>query len=645
MAASGATLRPAARVAARALRGARGASAVPMRAAPIGPFAAPPSPEDAAAQREALRAAVRTLTGTAANAAVPTREAMRAALPAGHPFHARKTLPSWDALADALVASSAGGAQKAATTRLIPAAAAAASSPAASSRRSASTAAAPSPSYDAGGPRPDVPLVPPRPLRPYQAAGVDFICARPATLLADEMGLGKTVQALAALAALQAFPAVVICPAFLKTNWARETAAWLPGARVQVLDGGSAELQPGLDLIIVNYDILPSHVDRLASLPLKALILDESQYIKTPSAQRTVAALSLSASARRNGARVLLLSGTPVLNRPVELLPQLEALGMAKAISATPKAYLDRYCDPKIKVVKQRGRLMRMTDYSGASNTAELNEKLTGAGFFLRRLKRDVLSELPPKSRVEVVVTLPAAAKKEYDVAAKALKGAGKDDPRVRGMMSSLRSKLALLKLPLVLHWIDGFLASAEPPRKLLVFAHHAALVDGIAAHCAGHLRVRGSDTPAARQAAVDAFQNGGPDGPRVIACNIAAAGVGLTLTAASDVLFAELAWAPMANAQAEDRAHRIGQQVSVTVTTLLAESTLDMVVSRVVDAKRRVVNAAVDGNARALPPPRPPPIGGAAPPAQQQQQQQGEDDVWGESSVAAEVAKELGMS
>jgi len=410
---------------------------------------------------------------------------------------------------------------------------------------------------------------------------------------------------------------------------------------VQVLEGSAAVVKPGFDLTVVNYDILSKHVGALCAMPLKALILDESQYIKNPEAQRTEAALKLAAKARRQGSIVLLLSGTPVLNRPVELVPQLEALGKSSALASSQLAFKQRYCDPHAVLIRVRGRLQTHFDYSGASNTGELNEKLLASGFFLRRLKCDVLSELPPKTRAEVLVSLPPKSRKEYDASVKALKSAGED--KVRGMMSSLRNTLAQQKLPLVQTWIDGFLASADPSRKLIVFAHHAALVDGIAARYEGNLRVRGSDSPAARQAAVDTFQNGGAGGPRVISCNIAAAGVGLTLTAATDVLFAELAWAPMANAQAEDRAHRIGQLSSVQVTTILAEGTIDMVVARVVDAKRRVVDSAVDGGR--VPPPRPPNGGYAPAAAPAQEEEEEEDDAeLGESSVEREVAKDLGL-
>jgi len=161
------------------------------------------------------------------------------------------------------------------------------------------------------------------------------------------------------------------------------------------------------------------------------------------------------------------------------------------------------------------------------------------------------------------------------------------------GLMAGMRSLVAELKLPAVLKWVHAWL-EANPTGKLIVFAWHVSMVNGVA-KANGGLRIRGSDSTEQRQKAVDAFQS--PTGPRVIACNIHAAGVGLTLTAATAVCFAEQAWSPAVNTQAEDRAHRIGQTETVTVHSIVAEGTIDVVVEMVLGNKRRVVTGAVDGH------------------------------------------------
>lgn len=153
--------------------------------------------------------------------------------------------------------------------------------------------------------------------------------------------------------------------------------------------------------------------------------------------------------------------------------------------------------------------------YDGATHVEELHTKLTTSGWFLRRLKRHVLSELPPKSYAEVVVSLTSDARKGYNALAKTY--AESDDKL--GVISSLRSLLARLKLQPVVEWVSAWLESTTPDRKIIVFAHHTALVDGIA-DAFGGLRIRGCDSTLARQSAVDAFQR--PGGHRVIACNSA---------------------------------------------------------------------------------------------------------------------------
>lgn len=169
-------------------------------------------------------------------------------------------------------------------------------------------------------------------LRPYQLFGVEFLLSRRGALLGDDMGLGKTAQALVALSRLPGTgPAVVVSPNFLKLNWEREAAVWLPGRTVHVLHAStSSQPWPPAHVYCINYDILNRYAQRLRSLFPRALIFDESQYIKNPNAKRSEAAVELAASVRaRPGTMVLLLSGTPILNRPVELLNQLNALGVS----------------------------------------------------------------------------------------------------------------------------------------------------------------------------------------------------------------------------------------------------------------------------------------------------------------------------
>src|SRR5215210_6200917 len=163
-------------------------------------------------------------------------------------------------------------------------------------------------------------------LHPFQRAGVQYALQRRRTFIADEQGLGKTIQALAAIEAADAFPTAVICPASVKLNWERETQTWLPQRRVEVVDGRNSSGWPAeadnADLVVLNYDILEPHLDKLLARGLRALVLDESHYVKNARAQRTKAALELANKLPEDALR-LALTGTPVLNRPEELVSQL----------------------------------------------------------------------------------------------------------------------------------------------------------------------------------------------------------------------------------------------------------------------------------------------------------------------------------
>ena len=162
-------------------------------------------------------------------------------------------------------------------------------------------------------------------LKPFQRAGVEYLLKQRRSFLADEQGLGKTVEALATIEADGAYPAIVVCPASLKLNWMREIGRWLPERSAQMIDGNRGAV-PTADLTVVNYDIVAGRLEALTALAPRAVALDESHYCKNPGAKRTQAAQQLCASVPGEGL-VLALTGTPVMNRPPELISQLRILG------------------------------------------------------------------------------------------------------------------------------------------------------------------------------------------------------------------------------------------------------------------------------------------------------------------------------
>ena len=423
-------------------------------------------------------------------------------------------------------------------------------------------------------------------LMPYQKAGVAYAGSVGRCLIADQMGLGKTVEAIASLEYRDAFPAIIVCPASLKENWKREINKWLPHRSVNILSGKGNIAN--VDVNIVNYDIIGRFVEPIMHLKPMGLVLDESHYVKTSKTKRTEAVRDIAKKVPQSGT-VLLLSGTPVTNRPEELVSQLEILGMLSRFGGK-WAFLKRYTNAYHNGFGW--------DTKGASNLNELNMKLR-QNCYIRRTKDEVLKELPAKTRNVVHVEPSGKGYAEYRkaegdlLAFLAENGYRSSDTAEHLRRTTVLKRLAAdAKMESVIEWIDSFLESCD--RKLVVFAHNVAIVDYLAGKY-GNLRVSGQDSMEDRQHAVDSFQK--DPKARVIVLNLQAGGVGLTLTAGSDVCFVQQGWTPGEHDQAEDRCHRIGQENSVQVWYLIGVNTIDEDIYDLIDAKRAVVDAVTDGD------------------------------------------------
>jgi superfamily II DNA or RNA helicase len=438
-------------------------------------------------------------------------------------------------------------------------------------------------------------------LHPFQRAAVAYALRARRTFLADEQGLGKTVEALAAIHAADAFPAVVLCPASLRLNWQREIACWLPDRAVEVL-GATVPPSGRAEISILNYESLHKHVEQLVQLAPRGLVFDESHYCKTGKARRTKAARALARSVP-NDALVLLLTGTPVLNRPAELMAQLTLMGRLDDVGGF-----------------QRFRHV----YSRGLELDRLHRRLRQT-CFVRRRKEDVLTQLPAKQRTvipveidnrreyaraeaDIVEWLRAQAGREAafqrsiahldpDARRAAMQAHGEDaavralraEPLVR--LTKLKLLAALGKLPAAIDWIRGFAQSEE---KLVVFCEHREVARRLLDAFPQAAHLLGRDSPAERQAAVDRFQ--ADAGCGLIVCSSQVGGVGITLTAASHVAFLELGWNPAVHDQAEDRLHRIGQRAQVTAWYLLAADTIDEKIGQLIEDKRALIAATSDG-------------------------------------------------
>ncbi len=443
-------------------------------------------------------------------------------------------------------------------------------------------------------------------LRPFQKAGAAYCLDRRRTFLADEMGLGKTVQALTTIEAANAYPVLVICPKSVVSSWRNEARMWVPHRTVQVIDTKTPIGKA--DITIIHYDAVKKRLEGLAGPILdtkidvrgkerhtrgpswvRSLVLDEIHWCKSRGAARTMAVQEIAASLADDDPIILGLSGTPLINRPSELITQLGILRRLNDIGGYRRFWW-RFCGG---------------EQGGAQNLNELNT-LMRSHCMVRRLKADVLTELPPKTWATVETSL--SNNPEYRRAeAKFLAWVREQDGPEAAMraaraetitrMNALRKLAALGKLPAALQWCTDFL---ESDGKLVVFAYHKeaqdALLQGLARY--NPRAIRSEMSVDAREKAVHDFQE--DETVRVMVCSLMAGSEGITLTASSNAAFLELAWTPARMSQAVDRTHRIGQRDAVTGWQLIAPKTIDDDLSEILLEKQKISDEVLDGRAAA---------------------------------------------
>lgn len=439
---------------------------------------------------------------------------------------------------------------------------------------------------------------------PFQKAGIKYALDRKNVLFGDEMGLGKTIQAIGVLNADESIrSAIIVCPKSLKLNWKRELERWL--ARPLTIGIANGDW-PETDIVVLNYEAVKKHAEKIMAREWGAAIVDEAHYIKNPKAQRSKAVKTIRAS------RKIRMTGTPIVNRPAELQSIIDDLEPAFA----GFGFLKRYAG-----AHQNGYGW---DFSGATNLDELQRRLRET-IMVRRLKADVLAELPRKIRQiveleaddsamksavkselryeaqseERLASLRAAvelSKAESDEAYQAAVARLTEASRVDFTeMSKLRHETALVKVPAVIAHLEN--ALDDDTNKIIVAAHHHDVIDQLTAAATERgwkpVWITGDSKEQERQTAVDNFQN--DPNVRIFIGSITAAGVGITLTASSHVVFAELDWVPGNVTQFEDRAHRIGQTQTVLVQHLVLSESLDARMARTIVAKQAVIDSALD--------------------------------------------------
>lgn len=459
----------------------------------------------------------------------------------------------------------------------------------------------------------------------HQEEGITFLKQTKRAILADEMGLGKTRQAIVAAGDEEENGTLIVCPASLKINWEREVKMVYPEDEIHTVQAGPEEdLPESASWYIINYDMLPKYKEQIIRLigegKIGTGIIDEAHYIKGRKTIRATTTLDIVSLLDR----LYALTGTPIMNRPIELFNLLKAirhpLGRARTV------YAKRYCGAYMKtIIKKSGQIIRFFDEGGATHLEELREFTRGS--ILRRLKKDVL-DLPAKIMSVQITDLSKEARKEYDNAFDAYvewisnnPDAGKD---IEGIMDA-RHLVELMKLKQVCsrakieRIVQDIRNAVEQGQKVIVFSQFTgtimALRDELAQSKRGTryddakepilaVTLTGEDDMHQRQKAVDLFQGGMngmtfEEGPaKVFIANIKAGGVGITLTAASIVMFADMEWSPSLHDQAEDRAHRIGQQGTVNVYYYIAGETIEEDIVDILERKRAIIKELMDGDA-----------------------------------------------
>ncbi|HTQ89969.1 MAG TPA: DEAD/DEAH box helicase [Streptosporangiaceae bacterium] len=455
-------------------------------------------------------------------------------------------------------------------------------------------------------------------LMPHQGRLVAAAAAGHRTfLLADEPGLGKTAQALLAAEAANAYPLLVVVPNVVKTNWAREAARWTPRHPATVVQGDGDAVDGFADIVVLNYEVLDRHIGWLSDFGFRGMVVDEAHFIKNKTSQRSQHVLALSDRIRSRTDRPLLmaLTGTPLINDIEDFRAIWQFLGWID--DSKP---LDELMD----ALEDTGLTPADRGFYPAARQAVIDLGI------VRRRKLDVAADIPARRIADLPVELDERTGRSIRAAERALAdrmvaqyeialasrpsdtvGEGIDEDLVRRVARSelkdattqagenvftMMRRIGQAKAELAADYAAQLARSAG---KVVFFARHVDVMDAaeeaFARHGVRFSSIRGGQTPAARQRCVDAFVND-PD-VTVAVCSLTAAGVGLNLQVASNIVLAELSWTDAEQTQAIDRSHRIGQAEPVTAWRIIAAQTIDARIAGLIDSKAGLAARALDGS------------------------------------------------
>ncbi|HYY18617.1 MAG TPA: DEAD/DEAH box helicase [Streptosporangiaceae bacterium] len=455
-------------------------------------------------------------------------------------------------------------------------------------------------------------------LMPHQGELVAAAAAGHRTfLLADEPGLGKTAQALLAAEAANAYPLLVVVPSVVKTNWVREAARWTPHRPATAVQGDGETVDGFADIVVLNYEVLDRHRGWLSDFGFRGMVVDEAHFIKNKTSQRSQHVLALSDRIRSRTARPLMmaLTGTPLINdiedfraiwqflgwiddsNPLdELMNALEGTGLTPADRGFSAAA--RQCVIDLGIVRRR-KVDVAADIP-ARRVADLPVELDGrAGRSIRAAERDLARRMVARYETALANSTPGTAAEgiDHDLVRRVARSELKDATTQAGEnVFTMMRRIGQAKAGLAADYAAQLARSAG---KVVFFAKHVDVMDAaeeiFARQGIRFSSIRGDQTPTARQANVDAFVND-PD-VAIAVCSLTAAGVGLNLQVASNIVLSELSWTDAEQTQAIDRSHRIGQSEPVTAWRIIAAQTIDARIAELVDSKAGLAARALDGS------------------------------------------------
>jgi SNF2 domain-containing protein/helicase-like protein len=456
-------------------------------------------------------------------------------------------------------------------------------------------------------------------LMPHQGQVVAAAAAGHRTfLLADEPGLGKTAQALLAAEAAKAFPLLVVVPNVVKTNWAREAALWTPRRPATVVQGDGDTVDGFADIVILNYEVLDRHLGWLGNFGFRGMVVDEAHFIKNKTSQRSQHVLALSERIRSRTVRPLLmaLTGTPLINDIEDFLAIWQFLGwiddskpldqLMDALEDTGLTPADRgfyaaarQCVIDLGIVRHR-KIDVAADIP-ARRIADLPVELDGpTGRSIRAAERDLAARMVARYETALAnrSAEAGAGSIDHDLVRQVARWELKDATTAESgeNVFTMMRRIGQAKAELAADYAAQLAHSAG---KVVFFAKHIDVMDAaeqtFTQKGVRFSSIRGDQTPKARQANIDAFVND-PD-VAVAVCSLTAAGVGLNLQVASNIVLAELSWTDAEQTQAIDRSHRIGQSEPVTAWRIIAAQTIDARIAELIGSKAGLAARALDGS------------------------------------------------